>query len=175
MASTVRITQHPRRAMLTCRRTTALHSSGSSGERSAGLHKSRFVRRPNWRIFPVVLAGLRQHCPAAMPVVVRMSWLPSDTLGRCARRKSRFVVALNAAMNEHDAVDTLLHEWAHALSWHLVLDRLSQVLDSQADFEQASHDELWGCAYSRVWRAYIANILPSLDREATPRELLLGR
>lgn len=97
-----------------------------------------------------------------MPVVVRMSWLPSDTLGRCARRKSRFVVALNAAMNEHDSVDTLLHEWAHALSWHLVLDRLSRELDSQADFEQASHDELWGCAYSRVWRTYIRQILPLL-------------
>lgn len=78
-------------------------------------------------------------------------------------------------MNEHDAVDTLLHEWAHALSWHLVLDRLSRELDSQADFEQASHDELWGCAYSRVWRAYIAKILPSLGRETQLRGPLPGR
>jgi hypothetical protein len=110
-----------------------------------------------------------------MPVVVRLSWLPSDTLGRCARRTSRFVIALNATMNERAAVETLLHEWAHALSWHLVLDRLSWELDSQADFEQASHDELWGCAYSRVWRAYIANILPSLGQQSQARGPLPGR
>jgi hypothetical protein len=23
-----------------------------------------------------------------------------------------------------------------------------------AEFDRASHDEAWGCAYSRVWRAY---------------------
>jgi hypothetical protein len=122
-----------------------------------------FLRRPGWTIFRTVLAGLRKHCPAAMPVVVRTSWLSSDTLGRCARRKSRFVIALNANMNEHDAVETLIHEWAHALSWNLALDRLSrQDSVDPRDFQEASHDEAWGCAYSRVWRVYIGNILPAL-------------
>jgi hypothetical protein len=23
------------------------------------------------------------------------------------------------------------------------------------EFERACHDEAWGCAYSRVWRAYL--------------------
>jgi len=123
-----------------------------------------FLRRPGWTIFRTVLAGLRKHCPAAMPVVVRTSWLSSDTLGRCARRKSRFVIALNANMNEHDAVETLIHEWAHALSWNLALDRLSrQDSVDPRDFQEASHDEAWGCAYSRVWRVYIRRILPLLN------------
>lgn len=104
----------------------------------------------------MVLAGLRKHCPAAMPVVVRTSWLPSDMLGRCARRKSRFVIQLNAALTEHDAIETLLHEWAHALAWSFSLDRLARTPRlSPLKFEQASHDEAWGCAYSRVWRAYL--------------------
>jgi hypothetical protein len=100
-----------------------------------------------------------------MPVIVRTSWLPRDTLGCCARRKSRFVIALNIAMNENDAVDTLLHEWAHAISWHLVLDQLSRRPGlAPGDFQEASHDEVWGCAYSRVWRVYIGRILPQLNR-----------
>jgi hypothetical protein len=123
-----------------------------------------FLRRPGWVVFKRVLAGLRRYCPAAMPVVVRTSWLSSDTLGRCARRKARFVIALNANMNEHDAVETLIHEWAHALSWNLVLDRLSrQDSVDPHDFQEASHDEAWGCAYSRVWRVYIRRILPLLN------------
>ena len=76
------------------------------------------------------------------------------------------MITLNADMNEHDAVETLVHEWAHALSWNLVLDRLSRQdsVDPQ-DFQEASHDEAWGCAYSRVWRVYIRRILPFLHLE----------
>ena len=141
---------------------TGLPAPTARNANYSALHAS-FLRRPGWTIFRTVLAGLRRHCPAAMPVVVRTSWLSSDTLGRCSRRKSRFVIALNAAMNEHDAVETLIHEWAHALSWNLVLDRLSrQAAVDPEDFQNASHDEAWGCAYSRVWRVYIGNILPSL-------------
>jgi hypothetical protein len=138
-------------------------TASSRGGTSVALRFS-FLRRPGWTIFRTVLAGLRKHCPAAMPVVVRTSWLSSDTLGRCARRKARFVIALNANMNEHDAVETLIHEWAHALSWNLVLDRLSRhdSIDPQ-DFQEVSHDEAWGCAYSRVWRVYIRRILPLLN------------
>jgi hypothetical protein len=99
-----------------------------------------------------------------MPVVVRTSWLSSTLLGYCARRKARFVIGLNAEMNQHDAIETLLHEWAHALSWSLVMDRLSRNFEiPEADFARISHDESWGCAYSRVWRVYIQRILPVLD------------
>ena len=146
------------------------HRSGLSGaplvatrDGARNALRLSFLRRPGWVVFKRVLAGLRRYCPVAMPVVVRTSWLSSDILGRCARRKTRFVIALNANMNEHDAVETLIHEWAHALSWNLVLDQLSTQagIDPQ-DFQEASHDEAWGCAYSRVWRVYIGNILPSL-------------
>ena len=44
----------------------------------------------------------------------------------------------------------------------VLLDRLSKTpgLDP-AVFDRACHDEAWGCAYSRVWRAYL-----ELGREA---------
>ena len=118
--------------------------------------KTSFLRRTGWREFRGVLAGLRLHCPTAMPVVVRTSWLPDTILGQCIRRRHRFVVRLNDQMSEPQAVEVLCHEWAHALAWNYSLDRLAKTpgLDP-VEFERACHDEAWGCAYSRVWRAYL--------------------
>jgi hypothetical protein len=114
-----------------------------------------FVNRLGWREFQTVLAGLRRECPPALPVVVRASWLPETILGQCLRRDKRFVVQLNRDLGEPQAVEVLCHEWAHALAWNFSLDRLSKTpgLDP-AVFDRACHDEAWGCAYSRVWRAY---------------------
>jgi hypothetical protein len=91
-----------------------------------------------------------------MPVIVRTSWLPDTLLGQCIRRAKRFVVLLNSEMAEEQAVEVLCHEWAHALAWNYSLDRLTQLPDlDPTEFDQASHDEAWGCAYARVWRAYL--------------------
>jgi len=115
-----------------------------------------FVNRPGWREFQSVLAGLRLKCPTALPVVVRASWLPETILGQCLRRDKRFVVLLSDQMGEPQAVEVLCHEWAHALAWNFSVDRLINAPDTDpVDFERACHDEAWGCAYSRVWRAYL--------------------
>jgi hypothetical protein len=59
-------------------------------------------------------------------------------------------------MGQPQATETLCHEWAHALAWSYSLDRLSRTPGVHPDeFDRASHDEAWGCAYSRVWRAYL--------------------
>ncbi len=119
--------------------------------------KTSFLRRTGWQEFKGVLAGLRAQCPTAMPVVVRTSWLPDTILGQCIRRRHRFVVSLNDGMDQPQAIECLLHEWAHALAWNFSLDKLARDPDvPREDFESACHDEAWGCAYSRVWRAYIA-------------------
>ena len=114
-----------------------------------------FVNRPGWCEFQTVLAGLRRECPPALPVVVWASWLPETILGQCLRRDKRFVVQLNRDLGEPQAVEVLCHEWSHALAWSFSLDRLSKTpgLDP-VEFDRACHDEAWGCAYSRVWRAY---------------------
>jgi len=86
-----------------------------------------------------------------MPVVVRTSWLPETILGQCFRRMSRLVIRLNNRMGDEQAVDVLCHEWAHALAWNFSLDRLTEPPALYpAEFDRASHDEAWGCAYSRV-------------------------
>ena len=104
-----------------------------------------FLRRTGWREFRDVLAGLRAQCPTAMPVVVRTAWLPDTILGQCIRRRHRFVVRLNDQMEEPQAVECLLHEWAHALAWNFSLDRLSKMPGvDPAVFDRACHDEAWG-------------------------------
>ena len=75
-----------------------------------------FLQRSTWAEFRAVLAGLRDQCPTAMPVVVRTSWLPDTILGQCIRRRQRFVVRLNEEMGEPQAIEVLCHEWAHALA-----------------------------------------------------------
>ncbi len=58
-------------------------------------------------------------------------------------------------LGETQAVEVLCHEWAHALAWNYSLDRLGRTPSiDPAEFDRASHDEAWGCAYSRGWRAY---------------------
>ena len=62
--------------------------------------------------------------------------------------------------NDLPAIDTLLHEWAHALAWNYSLDSLAKQPDiDREEFDRASHDEAWGVAYSRVWRTYSVDIL----------------
>lgn len=143
------------RTVLCCRMTAPHPLAGQVGSALLIHTGTSFLRRKDWRSFATTLECLREKCVTAQPVIVRTSWLPPDTLGECVRRKSRFVVRLNRAMNESQATETLLHEWAHALAWNYSLDRMARDPDVDRElFEAASHDEAWGCAYSRVWRAF---------------------
>jgi hypothetical protein len=142
-----------------CRRTSphALTAGGLAGGQAFGAGQS-FVERQGWGAYRRVLAGLREFCPPATPVVVRTSWMPGSILGECIRRRHSFVIRLNNQLRQDQAIETLLHEWAHALAWNFSLDKLARMPGiDPAEFDRASHDEAWGGgAYSRVWRVYIA-------------------
>jgi hypothetical protein len=118
--------------------------------------RTSFVAGPGFSHFKEVLAHLRETCPPAKPVIVRTSWLRSGNLRECIRRPERFVIRLSEHLDEVMAVEVLCHEWAHAMAWNYNLDKLARTpgLDP-AGFQIAAHDEAWGCAYSRVWRAYL--------------------
>lgn len=131
------------------RHTTRPHGAYAAGRRGS-------VNRPGWNEFPDLLAGFRDLSPPAMPVVVRTSWLPENRLGQCRRLPRRFVIQLNRDMGESQAIEVLCHEWAHALAWNYSLDRASKMAGfDPAGFERLCHDEAWGCAFSRVYRAYL--------------------
>lgn len=118
------------------------------------------MTRKGFDEFRRVVSRLRKLCPTGKPVVIRTAWLPKTTLGECIRRPSRFVIRLNNRLDEQGAIETVLHEWGHALAWNYSLDSLAKQPDVDRDeFERASHDEAWGCAYARVWRTYSVDIL----------------
>jgi hypothetical protein len=142
---------------LACRMTT-LALRKPRNEAFGGPQRS-FLTAPACDTFRALLGHLRESCPAGKPVVVRTAWLDQDTAGECSRRAERFVIRLNRDLDEQMATDTLLHEWAHALAWNFRLDKLARAgKTSSEEFQSAAHDEAWGCAYSRVWRAYLARI-----------------
>jgi len=106
--------------VLCCRKAAYLQTGAGLTGRNSGSSES-FLRRLGWREFRRILAVLRELCPAAKPVVVRTAWLAPEILGECTRRRHRFVVRLNNQMGEGQAVEVLIHEWAHALAWNYSL------------------------------------------------------
>ena len=106
---------------------------------------------------PFALAGWW----AAACLAVAVAWLivnprrePRPDATQVAETPAELRRRLLAA--DPQAVEVLCHEWAHALAWNFAVDRLINAPDTDPiAFERAYHDEAWGCAYSRVWRAYL--------------------
>jgi hypothetical protein len=143
-----------RAPVIACRMKLASASCTRSPQPSA--FRRSFVADPAFGSFRLVLAHFKGVCPAPRPVVVRSSWLPAGTLGECVRRPEKFVIRLSDELDEQMAVETLCHEWAHALAWNYALDAIGRMPDPDPEqFEAEAHGEAWGCAYSRVWRAYL--------------------
>ena len=142
--------------VLCCRYACRSNAAAMTGLLDAeGSRRQSFLKRRGFNEFRSLVQKLREQCPTGKPVVIRTSWMHSAIQGACIRRKSRFVIRLNNRLDEQEAIETVLHEWAHALAWNYSLDRLaSEPGVTPEAFDRASHDEAWGCAYSRVWRVY---------------------
>jgi hypothetical protein len=63
--------------VICCRKAGPALAGGEVFGWSIGSNKS-FLRRPGWGEFRRVVADLREHCPAAKPVVVRTAWLAPE-------------------------------------------------------------------------------------------------
>jgi hypothetical protein len=136
---------------------------GQSPPGGTGRRRGR-SKPSDWPIFQAVLQGLRKLVPTAFPVTVRRAAVRAGVLGTCHRSDDRFVIRLATWLDQEQAIETLLHEWAHALAWSHSLDRLVQSPEvTQAELERLSHDGAWGLAYSRVWQVYGAEIMPRLN------------
>lgn len=95
-----------------------------------------------------LVSVLKKKCPAAFPVSVRRV-KTTDVDGDCHLNKKKFFIRISKDISESSAIDTLLHEWAHARAWNHLLDS-----SNWEEFEERSHDASWGVAYSEVYRIY---------------------
>ncbi len=87
------------------------------------------------------LRYLRRRLLAGLKVTVRrMSFAPPEHDGECQRRRGRYHIRIKKHLPEYYAIDVLMHETAHVLSWAT---------------EKDLHGPLWGRAYSTVYRTFL--------------------
>lgn len=95
-----------------------------------------------------LVSVLKKRCPAAYPVSVQRVKL-KNLDGYCYLEDKKFYIRIGQHLSESSAIDTLLHEWAHARAWNHLHDSLDWI-----EFEDRAHDASWGVAYSEVYRVY---------------------
>lgn len=101
-----------------------------------------------YKDYKTLISLLKKECPLAYPVSVRRV-RTFNVDGDCTLDSKKFYIRINSKLNEAAAIDTLIHEWAHARAWNHLHDKLSW-----QEFEERSHDASWGVAYSEVYRIY---------------------
>lgn len=112
------------------------------------------MARSNKKIKELVVR-LREELPPLLPVRVYIrdyisapgvttvtSWLGACSLKLKDDKPSHFVIEIVKG-NQQLMIDTLMHEWAHAISWRH--NRLTV----------SDHDPEWALAYSRVYQLLI--------------------
>ena len=107
---------------------------------------SRYGKR-----FDKVYRMLREECPLDAPIRLVTKDLTKDKICGCCLTYidedgtiQKFVLEIDRNMAVLTAIDTLLHEWAHAL-------------DYEANgIPKENHRNSWGELYAKVWRAFCA-------------------
>lgn len=85
----------------------------------------------------------KANFPAKCPVSIRRVKLSSKFDAVCIFKNNNFLIKINNLLPEHEAIEALIHEYAHVLSWD--------------DFVDEEHCNEWGKAYSKIYRAFIKN------------------
>jgi len=87
--------------------------------------------------------ALAREMPLEETVVIAIVDLPPQFLGMTRKGLlGKLQVLVDGGQEINGLLDTLVHEWAHAVVWNV----------AQPD----PHDELWGIAYSRAYRIKMA-------------------
>ena len=92
------------------------------------------------------VAYLREHAPTDLPVVVRLSKPPSGFVGLLSKTAKRYTVYIEPNMAFAAIMETLGHEWAHALAY----DK-----DGYDQENFAIHGDHWGKANAFVYRLWL--------------------
>ena len=89
---------------------------------------------------------LRERFPTPHPVKVRIEKFKNENIcGECFRRNGYVVIRINSIFSIHEQISSLIHEWAHAMTWpNKRLER--------AGFNE--HSDIWGLAYAKVYREW---------------------
>jgi len=91
---------------------------------------------------------LRQEFPTPFPTWVRVVKPYKDLgHGESYRLGNKLFIVLSRSLTWHYAIDTLLHEWAHA-----VCSTFDHV-----EADKPPHDDQWALTYGKIYRAFFDN------------------
>lgn len=108
----------------------------------ARLGKSQLKR---WRKY---ISAIKQRYPAPFPVVIRTCRMPygengaGRDCGDCVLHKGKFFIRIGNHLDWSMRVDTLIHEYAHALNWSYRHNKT----------DEHDHEDPWGIWYARLYR-----------------------
>ena len=92
-----------------------------------------------YRNFNSLSRFLKQNLPINKQISVRRLKLKHFD-GECEYKNNRFIIRIDSTLPEIHAIDVLVHEFSHAISWGV---------------EEDYHGPKWGKAYSFVYRKYL--------------------
>lgn len=128
------------------------------------------------RYFLCAVDALRTNLPPKHPVVVRTNQQFVSRDGDCCLIDGTFRIRISRELSLSQAIDVLIHEWAHALSWHTCVGGLARSRRISAlEFDRLAHGPKWGLAYSKVYQCFTYDIEPRLHADVFNAARLEGR
>lgn len=122
-----------------------------------------------------VVEQLKIRLPPGRPVTV-LAGRQLANHGDCGVVRGKFRIRVSRELNESEAVDVLLHEWAHALSWEACVGKVAHSRSvSDHEFERLAHGPKWGLAFSRVYLCFTSEIALMLQAEDLNAAAARGR
>lgn len=83
---------------------------------------------------------LKSRLPLSHPIKVKRVNIRKDYDGDCQFKQGIFIIRIQKTLTENSAIDTVIHEFSHVLSWHK---------------EENIHGPIWGKAYSKVYNKFL--------------------
>lgn len=162
--------------MTTLRRHRHPHLRDSRTQRTAQVAFTPLRRTHGREYFFRVVEQLKQHLPPSRPVTVLAGRQLPKKDGDCCVVRGKFRIRVSRELNESEAVDVLLHEWAHALSWEACVGKVAHSRSvSDHEFERLAHGPKWGLAFSRVYLCFTSEIALMLQAEDLNAAAARGR
>lgn len=116
--------------------------------------------------FRRVIDELRINLPPKHPVVVQTTRQFVSRDGDCCLADGTFRIRISRELCLSRAIDVLLHEWAHALSWHACFSGVGRSRRlSNYEFDRLSHGPKWGISYSKVYQCFTYDIEPQVQAD----------
>ncbi len=85
---------------------------------------------------------LKKAFPAQLPTTVCTCKVEEYTLGTTECDDLKFIIEISTGMGIQMRLETLIHEWAHVISWF-------------GAGHKEDHPDDWGLAYARIYRAFL--------------------